>query len=61
MGREDKLIPKFTETEITLKLNPPRMLKQLRSFMAELNNFDLNEASLVVKLRPLLKKNHKKN
>ena len=48
--------PKFTKTEAILNLNPPKSLKQLRSFLGSINHlakFIPNAASLTEKLRPL--------
>ena len=57
--------PKFTKTEAIINLNPPKSLKQLRSFLGSINRlakFIPNAASLTEKLRPLLKEeNQKKN
>ena len=52
------IIPKITKTEAIANLQPPKSLKQLRSFMGSINHlskFIQNAASLTEKLRPLLK------
>ena len=55
---------KFTETEAIQNLNPPKLLKQFRSFLGSINHqakIIPNAASLTEKLRPFLKeKNQKK-
>ena len=57
--------PKIPKTEAVINLNPPKSLKQLRSFLGSINHlakFMTNAASLTEKLRPLLKeKIQKKN
>ena len=57
--------PKIPKTKAVINLNPPKSLKQLRSFLGSINHlakFMTNAASLTEKLRPLLKeKNQKKN
>ena len=57
------IVPKITKTEAIANLQPPKSLKQLRSFMgsiSHLSNFIPNAASLTDKLRPLLKEENKK-
>ena len=57
------IIPKITKTEAFANLQPPRSLKQLRSFMGSINHlskFIPNAASLTEKLRPLLKEENEK-
>ena len=57
------IIPKITKTEAIANLQPPKSLKQLRSFMGSINHlskFVPNAASLADKLRPLLKKENEK-
>ena len=57
------IIPKITKTEAIANLQPPRSLKQLRSFMGSiihLSKFIPNAASLTDKLRPLLKEENEK-
>ena len=58
------IVPKVTEIEAILNLNPPKSLKQLRSFMGSINHlakFIARAASLIDKLRPVLPdKNEKK-
>ena len=54
---------KFTKTEAIINLNPPKPLKQLRSFLGSINHlakFIPNAASLTEKLRPLLKEENQK-
>ena len=62
--QEVGVTPKITKTEAVVNLNPPKSLKQLRSFLGSINHlakFIPNAASLTEKLRPLLKeKNQKK-
>ena len=57
--------PKFTKTEAFINLNPPKSLKQLRSFLGSINHlakFIPNAASLTEKLRPfLIEENQKKS
>ena len=55
--------PKITKTEAAVNLNPPKSLKQLRSFLGSINHlakFIPNAASLTEKLRPLLKEENQK-
>ena len=55
---ESGVSPKFTQTGAILNLNPPKLLKQLRSFLGSINHpakFIPSWASLTEKLRPLLK------
>ena len=55
--------PKFTKTEAIINVNPPKLLKQLRSFLGSINHlakFIPNAASLTEKLRPLLKEENQK-
>ena len=55
--------PKITKTEAVVNLNPPKSLKQLRSFLGSINHlakFIPNAASLTEKLRPLLKEENQK-
>ena len=57
------IIPKITKTEAIANLQPPKSLKQLRSFMGSINHlskFIPNAASLTDKLRPLLKEENEK-
>ena len=57
------IIPKVTKTEAIANLQPPKSLKQLRSFMGSINHlakFIPNAASLTEKLRPLLKEENEK-
>ena len=57
------IIPKITKTEVIANLQPPKSLKQLRSFMGSINHlskFIPNAASLTEKLRPLLKEENEK-
>ena len=57
------IIPKITKTEAIANLQPPKSLKQLRSFMGSINHlskFIPNAASLTEKLRPLLKEENEK-
>ena len=52
------ITPKITKTEAILKLQHPKSLKQLRSFMGSINHlskFIPNAASLTDRLRPLLR------
>ena len=54
---------KFTKTEAIINLNPPKSLKQLKSFLESINHFAKfipNAASLTEKLRPLLKVENQK-
>ena len=60
---ESGVSPKFTKTEAITILNPPKSLKQLRSFLGSVNHlakFIPNAASLTEKLRPLLKEENQK-
>ena len=60
---ESGVSPKFTKTEAIKNLNPPKSLKQLRSFLGSINHvakFIPNVASLIEKLRPLLKEENQK-
>ena len=60
---EAGVIPKITKTEAVANLNPPKSLKQLRSFLGRRNHlakFIPNAASLTEKLRPLLKEENQK-
>ena len=55
--------PKFTKTEAIQNPNPPKSLKQLRSFLGSINHlakFIPNAASLTEKLPPLLKEENQK-
>ena len=55
---EGGVIPKITKTEAILKLEHPKSLKQLRSFLGSihlLSKFIPNAANLTDKLRPLLR------
>ena len=55
--------PKFLKTEAVISLNPPKSLKQLRSFLGSINHlakFIPHAASLIEKLRPLLKEENQK-
>ena len=55
--------PKITKTEAVVNLNPPKLLKQLRSFLGSINHlakFIPNAASLTEKVRPLLKEENQK-
>ena len=55
---ESGVNPKITKTEAIQNLNPPKFLKQLRSFLGSINhlaNLIPIAASLIDKLRPLLK------
>ena len=57
------IIPKITKTEAISNLQPPKSLKQFRSFMGSINHlskFIPNAASLTDKLRPLLKEENEK-
>ena len=57
------IIPKITKTEAIANLQPPKSLKQLRSFMGSINHLTKiipNAASLTDKLRPLLKEENEK-
>ena len=57
------IIPKITKTQAIANLQPPKSLKQLRSFMGSINHlskFIPNAASLTDKLRPLLKEENEK-
>ena len=57
------IIPKITKTEAISNHQPPKSLKQLRSFMGimnQLSKFIPNAASLTDKLRPLLKEENEK-
>ena len=59
----ESIIPKITKTEAIANLQPPKSLKQLRSFMGSINHiskFIPNAASLTDKLRPLLKEENEK-
>ena len=62
---ESGVTPKITRTEAILKLEHPRSLKQLRSFLGSINHFSKfipNAANLTDKLRPLLREeNGEKN
>ena len=60
---EEGVRPKITKTEAVVNLNPPKSLKQLRSFLGSINHlakFIPNVASLTEKLRPLLKEENQK-
>ena len=61
---ESWVTPKITKTEAILKLEHPKSLKQLRSFLGSINHlskFIPNAANLTDKHRPLLReKNEKK-
>ena len=53
---ESGVSPKFSKTEAIQNLNPPKSLKQLRSFLFSINHIAKiipNAASLTEKLRPL--------
>ena len=57
------IIPKTTKIEAIANLQPPKSLKQLRSFMGSINNlskFIPNAANLTDKLRPLVKEENEK-
>ena len=57
------ITPKITITEAILKLQHPKSLKQLRSFMGSINHlskFIPNNASLTDRLRPLLREENEK-
>ena len=57
------ITPKITKTETILKLQHPKSLKQLRSFMGSINHlskFIPNAASLTDQLRPLLREENEK-
>ena len=57
------ITPKNTKTEAKLKLQHPKSLKQLRSFMGSFNHLSKlipNAASLTNKLRPLLREENEK-
>ena len=57
------IIPKITKKEAISKLQPPKSLKQLRSFMGSINHLPKvipSAASLTDKLRPLLRGKRKK-
>ena len=54
---ESGVSPKITKTEAKQNLNPPKLLKQLRSFLGSINHlakYITNAASLTETLRPLL-------
>ena len=60
---ESGVTPKITKTEAILKLEHPRSLKQLRSFLGSINHlskFIPNAANLTDKLRPLLREENEK-
>ena len=60
---EAEVRPKITKTEAVVNLNPPKLRKQLRSFLGSINHLDKfipNAASLTEKLRPLLKEENQK-
>ena len=60
---ESGVTPKFTKAEAIQNLNPPKSLKQLRSFLGSINHlakFIPNAASLTDKLRPLPKEENQK-
>ena len=55
--------PKFTKTEAILIISPPKLFKQLRSFLGSMNHLAKiipNALSLTEKLRPLLKEENQK-
>ena len=57
------ITPKITKTEAILKLQHPKSLKQLRSFMGSINHLSKiipDAASLTDKLRPLLREENEK-
>ena len=57
------ITPKNTKTEAILKLQHPKSLKQLRSFMGSINHLSKlipNAASLANELRPLLREENEK-
>ena len=57
------ITPKVTKTEAILKLQHPKSLKQLRSFMGSINplsKFIPNAVSLTNQLRPLLREENEK-
>ena len=57
------ITPKVTKTEAILKVQHPKSLKQLRSFMGSINHlfkFISNAASLTDQLRPLLREENEK-
>ena len=60
---ESGVTPKITKTEAILKLEHPKSLKQLRSFLGSINHlskFIPNAANLTDKLRPLLREENEK-
>ena len=60
---EGGVTPKITKTEDILKLEHPKSLKQLRSFLGSINHlskFIPNAANLTDKLRPLLREENEK-
>ena len=60
---ESGITPKITKTEAILKLEHPKSLKQLRSFLGTINHlakFIPNAANLTDKLRPLLREENEK-
>ena len=60
---ESGVTPKITKTEAILKLEHPKSLKQLRSFLGSINHlakFIPNAANLTEKLRPLLREENEK-
>ena len=60
---ESGVTPKITKTEAKLKLEHPRSLKQLRSFLGSINHlskFIPNATNLTDKLRPLLREENEK-
>ena len=60
---ESGVTPKITKTEAILKLEHPKSLKQLRSFLGSINHLSKsipNAANLTDKLRPLLREEKEK-
>ena len=60
---ESGVTPKITKTEAILKLEHPKSLKQLTSFLGSINHlskFIPNAANLTDKLRPLLREENEK-
>ena len=59
----ESITPKVTKTEAILRLQHPKSLKQLRSFMGSINHlskFIPNAASLIDQFRPLLREENEK-
>ena len=60
---ESGVTPKITKTEAILKLEHPKSLKQLKSFLGSINHltkFIPNAANLTDKLRPLSREENEK-